>query len=445
MKYLGQISDPKDLVRKEYVDDADTALSTRINTNEDNIAMAESDIESLQGDVSTLKTDNTATKAAVKTLQDTYVPNTRKVNGLALDADIEIPNTLTVNLTQSGSTYTADKTFDEINEAYKAGKSIQCKNSNIVTDLYTLIEEQKYILFSSTNGYTTESRVVYNNGSWDVGLEYLVPASRTINGKSLATNVTLSASDVGAPEQVIDSSGNIIIKTSQNDVIWNYNVEDDLYILGQEQTKASGNAGLRQLIYGKYGSCLKLDDNLYYKNAKGNASFSATSSTTNGTTNGKVVLSSDEIYITKSDEKSLGKLTNLADPVDETDAVNFRILNSAYQKIVDNMPSKTSQLTNDSNFVSATDLVSTETTSAINANTLENHASSYFATASSVSDLTTLVNTINTFINTLATVATTGSYNDLKNQPTIPTIYSGTTDPSASLGKNGDIYIKYSS
>lgn len=57
---------------KAYVD----ALGTRVSTNEDNIAMAESDIESLQNDVSTLKTDNTSTKNAVKTLQDTTLTQT---------------------------------------------------------------------------------------------------------------------------------------------------------------------------------------------------------------------------------------------------------------------------------------------------------------------------------------------------------------------------------
>nr|DAL14017.1 MAG TPA_asm: structural protein [Caudoviricetes sp.] len=149
MKYLGTITDPKDLTTKEYVDDGVSgvqtsltthisddsnphkvtktqvglsnvdnikqwstnnhpttlsgygitdaatssqlsALTTRVNTNEDNIAMAESDIEGLQGDVGTLKTDMTTVKGAVTTLQDTYVPNTRKINGKALSADITL-------------------------------------------------------------------------------------------------------------------------------------------------------------------------------------------------------------------------------------------------------------------------------------------------------------------------------------------------------------------
>lgn len=87
MKNLGAISDPKDIITKEYLDEG---IGKTVNTLEDNVQMAESDIKSLQTDVGTLQTDNTATKAAVKTLQDTYVPNTRKVNGKALDVDIEL-------------------------------------------------------------------------------------------------------------------------------------------------------------------------------------------------------------------------------------------------------------------------------------------------------------------------------------------------------------------
>lgn len=112
MKYLGTITDPKDLTTKKYVDDSvggvQTSLNTlsgRVDTNEDNIAMAESDIEGLQGDIGTLKTNMTAAQTAITTLQDTYVPNTTKVNGKALSADVTltagdvgaVPTTRTVN------------------------------------------------------------------------------------------------------------------------------------------------------------------------------------------------------------------------------------------------------------------------------------------------------------------------------------------------------------
>lgn len=122
MKYLGTITDPKDLTTKKYVDDSvggvQTSLNTlsgRVDTNEDNIAMAESDIEGLQGDVGTLKTNMTAAQTAITTLQDTYVPNTTKVNGKALNADVTltagdvgaVPTSRTIN----GKALTADITL----------------------------------------------------------------------------------------------------------------------------------------------------------------------------------------------------------------------------------------------------------------------------------------------------------------------------------------------
>lgn len=99
---------------KAYVD----ALGTRISTNEDNIAMAESDIESLQTDVATLKTDNTANQAAIKTLQDTYVPNTRKINNKSLDNDI----TLTASDVGAISQTSADGRYLKLSGGTMTGK-----------------------------------------------------------------------------------------------------------------------------------------------------------------------------------------------------------------------------------------------------------------------------------------------------------------------------------
>lgn len=65
-------------------------LKGRVDTNEDNIAMLDSDIEGLTTDVGTLKTDMTTVKGAVTTIQGDYVPKTRKVNGKALSADITL-------------------------------------------------------------------------------------------------------------------------------------------------------------------------------------------------------------------------------------------------------------------------------------------------------------------------------------------------------------------
>ena len=67
-----------------------TTLRGRVDTNEDNIAMLDSDVEGLNTDVSTLKTDMTTVKGAVTTIQGDYVSKTRKVNGKALSADITL-------------------------------------------------------------------------------------------------------------------------------------------------------------------------------------------------------------------------------------------------------------------------------------------------------------------------------------------------------------------
>ena len=65
-------------------------LKGRVDTNEDNIAILDSDVEGLTTDVVTLKTDMTTVKGAITTIQGDYVPKTRKVNGKALSVDITL-------------------------------------------------------------------------------------------------------------------------------------------------------------------------------------------------------------------------------------------------------------------------------------------------------------------------------------------------------------------
>ena len=233
MKYLGAIQDPKDLTTKEYVDDADAALSTRINTNEDNIAMAETDIESLQGDVNTLKTDNTSIKAAVQTLQDTYVPNTRKVNNKPLNADITLSAsdvgalentykpTFVVNVNTISTGLSADKTFEEITNAYNSGYGVYCLYGNFHL-LYLKLITSGGIQFSGStfSGSSLQSRVTWftltvsSSNEWnaqssdavviptktsqltnDSGFLTSAPVT-SVNNKTGA--VELTASDVGA-------------------------------------------------------------------------------------------------------------------------------------------------------------------------------------------------------------------------------------------------------
>ena len=69
MKYVGTYSDPKDIVTKDKLE----AVASRVSTNEDNIAIAESDIEGLQTAVSTLQTNVNNVQTALTSKQDTVV------------------------------------------------------------------------------------------------------------------------------------------------------------------------------------------------------------------------------------------------------------------------------------------------------------------------------------------------------------------------------------
>lgn len=69
MKNIGQYNQDLSVPRKKDID----SLEARVKTNEDNIAMAESDIEGLNTDIGTLKTDVSNVKTALSSKQDTIV------------------------------------------------------------------------------------------------------------------------------------------------------------------------------------------------------------------------------------------------------------------------------------------------------------------------------------------------------------------------------------
>lgn len=69
MKYIGLFDEKEDIVTKEKLD----AVASRVSTNEDNIAMAESDIEGLQTTVGTLQTNVNNVQTALASKQDTVV------------------------------------------------------------------------------------------------------------------------------------------------------------------------------------------------------------------------------------------------------------------------------------------------------------------------------------------------------------------------------------
>lgn len=69
MKNLGLYKDNLDIPRKQDID----AVASRVSTNEDNIAMLDSDMETAQSDIATLKTNVTEVTNALTSKQDTVV------------------------------------------------------------------------------------------------------------------------------------------------------------------------------------------------------------------------------------------------------------------------------------------------------------------------------------------------------------------------------------
>ena len=96
------------------------------------------------------------------------------------------------------------------------------------------------------------------------------------------------------------------------------------------------------------------------------------------------------------------------------------------------VPTKTSDLTNDSNFVSKTDYATSSTGGVVKVGSGLSIANGVLSvTGGGTADAVEWNNVLNK--PTFSTVATSGSYNDLSNKPTIPTVNNGTL----TIKKNG--------
>lgn len=174
-------------------------------------------------------------------------------------------------------------------------------------------------------------------------------------------------------------------------------------------------------------------------------------------------------YDVKDEDAVLFSSQSLTDAQKTQARTNIGAGTSSFSGSYDDLTNKP-DIPDMSTVICGEDVTTVETTTPLNADTLEGHSSSYFATASQITNLASVASTGSyadlTNKPTYATVATSGSYNDLSNKPTYATvatsgsytdlsnkpndnqlraIYIGTSDPSSSTGNNGDIYVKYSS
>lgn len=110
-----------------------------------------------------------------------------------------------VNITSDGENGTSDKTIEEIMAAYTDGYTIQAiLDGDMILSLSSIEHtiDTSNITFSTSfyknvgsAGYTATCS--YEN-NWQITRINIVPETRTINGKDLSADITLTAADVGA-------------------------------------------------------------------------------------------------------------------------------------------------------------------------------------------------------------------------------------------------------
>ena len=146
MKYVGLYDNNKDIVTKEKLE----AVASRVSTNEDNIAMAESDIDGLQTTVGTLQTNVGNIQTALTSKQDTVVGGASTITKDNLTASRALVSN------SSGKVVVSNVTSTEL--GYLDGVT-----SNVQTQLNKKLES---VPVTSVNGKTGEVTL----GKSDVGL-----------------------------------------------------------------------------------------------------------------------------------------------------------------------------------------------------------------------------------------------------------------------------------
>ena len=184
MKYVGTYSDPKDIVTKDKLE----AVASRVSTNEDNIAMAESDIEGLQTTVGTLQTSVNNVQTALTSKQDKVVGGASTITKDNLTASRALVSN------SSGKVAVSSVTSTEL--GYLDGVT-----SNVQTQLNKKLEKAPVTSVNSKTGAVTLGKSDVGLGNVDNVKQYSTSNPppypvKSVNSKTGA--VTLTASDIGA-------------------------------------------------------------------------------------------------------------------------------------------------------------------------------------------------------------------------------------------------------
>lgn len=216
--------------RNDFTD----AAKQQINTNEDNIAMLDSDMVAAQGDITTLKGNVTTLTTALQSKQDKIVGGASTITDDNLTANCVLVSDGNGKIAVSNVTNTelgyldgvtsnvqtqldekaeifsfkydgnelVDTTYEEINAAFKAGKTLQCTYGGYGSVLLSYsfqdnLGKTAYLFQGFRNDSSFYEVYVRSTGVFAEESD-MVPTFRTINNKSLSSNIALTASDVEA-------------------------------------------------------------------------------------------------------------------------------------------------------------------------------------------------------------------------------------------------------
>lgn len=186
MKNLGLYKDNLDIPRKQDID----VVASRVSTNEDNIAMLDSDMETAQGDILTLKTNVTEVTNALTSKQDKIVGGASTIT----DANLTANRALVSN--SSGKVAVSAVTSTEL--GYLDGVT-----SNVQTQLDSKLSEAPVQSVNSKTGVVTLTKADIGLGNVDNVKQYSTsnPPPYPVTSVNGQTGAVTIESDV--PENIV--------------------------------------------------------------------------------------------------------------------------------------------------------------------------------------------------------------------------------------------------
>lgn len=375
MKYVGTYSDPKDIVTKDKLE----AVASRVSTNEDNIAMAESDIEGLQTTVGTLQTNVNNVQTALTSKQDTVVGGASTITENNLTASRALISN------SSGKVSVSDVTSNELGYLDGVTSNIQMQlgdkqptisvsgilkgtgNGNIeaaVAGVDYLAESDLYICTVTASGesYTCDKTLAQIKDANSLGKFVVAVYDTTVYCLYSLTNIFARFATIGAAAVLsvaVLSTGKVVLSSTD--------LQQSALVTDLEANKDNNTS---------YPSAKAVYDAIPHPDTKTDTQTQTVGVDTNGKlwTNtpsvtsvnnktGAVVLTSSDVGLGNVDNVKQYSASNpppypVTSVNNKTGAVTLTAYDVDALPSTTEIPSKTSQLENDSGFITSAPVTS---------------------------------------------------------------------------------------